>query len=386
MGARKLSWMLSVLLVAVTGGSGAAQMPVLRTGSRGPAVTLLQVALSDREFSSGPIDGRFGPELRGAVRDYQAAHGLTPDGVAGPAVWGDLGLAAGDPESLAFRTVTIDAADTVGVAPVPETPEEQAKLAALPYESVLERIAERYQASAAYVQELNPEAAWPNPPAGTAARVPGVKYQTTGASPSGVAAQAPATGAEAQPADTSAPTARATADTSARDTTAPAPGADLTAVRKQWEQRGPADVRVVISTPDEALRVYRGDALIARYPATVGSEQFPNPVGDWKIVSQVYAPDYRYDLQYLETGKRSENALRLPPGPNSIVGVLWMGLNKEGFGVHGTNDPASIGRRLSHGCVRLTNWDVERLAKLVGIGTPVVITDRSDYGAARTTG
>lgn len=332
-----------------------AQLPVLRRGSRGEAVARLQVALSNREFSSGAVDGRFGTMLKAALMDYQTSRGLEPDGVAGSAVWKDLGISpeAGD---TAFRSYTLTEVDTTGLTALPDEWEARAQLQALPYETVLERLAERFQASRDYLVALNPAAAWPNPGPGASIRVPGVRYETV---------------ERVVPADRPRGPGEVAG---AADSLAAHADSATAGLRAEWERHAPAGVQVHVSPRQRAVHVVEGEKFVARYPATVGSRQFPNPEGEWKIVSQVYAPDYRYDERYLETGRRSEQALRVPPGPNNIVGLIWMGLDKEGFGLHGAHEPETIGAAASHGCVRLTNWDAQRLARRVGIGTPVTIS------------
>ena len=97
----------------------------------------------------------------------------------------------------------------------------------------------------------------------------------------------------------------------------------------------------------------------------------PAPVGTWKILGATVWPWFRYDEGMLNYGVRTENYYNLPPGPNNLVGILWMGLNKPGIGIHGTNNPETIGRAASHGCIRLANWDAARVKDLVSVGNTV---------------
>jgi lipoprotein-anchoring transpeptidase ErfK/SrfK len=90
-----------------------------------------------------------------------------------------------------------------------------------------------------------------------------------------------------------------------------------------------------------------------------------------KLIAKM--PNFRYDLKMLKKGERSSHFHILPPGPNNPVGVIWIALNKKGIGIHGTDDPESIGRNASHGCIRLANWDIVKLAGLVKPGTPVTV-------------
>jgi lipoprotein-anchoring transpeptidase ErfK/SrfK len=84
-------------------------------------------------------------------------------------------------------------------------------------------------------------------------------------------------------------------------------------------------------------------------------------------------PEFRWDEKMLKEGSRSNDALTLPPGPRNPVGVYWMGLNKKGIGMHGTDSPWTIGRSASHGCIRLANWDAAKLAAMIKKGMAVEI-------------
>ena len=121
------------------------------------------------------------------------------------------------------------------------------------------------------------------------------------------------------------------------------------------------------------LTVYESGKLIAAYPVTIGSAQTESPMGEWKVRGVVKLPTFRYDKAMLQHGERSSNFHLLPPGPRNPVGVIWIALNKKGIGIHGTSDPYSIGRSASHGCIRLANWDIVRLAGKVKAGVPVSI-------------
>ena len=113
-------------------------------------------------------------------------------------------------------------------------------------------------------------------------------------------------------------------------------------------------------------------ALVASFPITPGKPQFIH-YGVWKLNNSVELPVWRYDQSLLDTGKRSSNALNIPPGPNSPVGIIWNGLSKPGIGLHGTADPETIGRARSAGCIRLANWDAIRIPTLIRPGATVEI-------------
>ena len=121
------------------------------------------------------------------------------------------------------------------------------------------------------------------------------------------------------------------------------------------------------------LEVFDHDQLVCVFPITPGSKALPAPVGTWKILGATVWPWFRYDEGMLNYGVRTENYYNLPPGPNNLVGILWMGLNKPGIGIHGTNNPETIGRAASHGCIRLANWDAARVKDVVSVGNTVLI-------------
>src|SRR4029077_1356356 len=120
----------------------------------------------------------------------------------------------------------------------------------------------------------------------------------------------------------------------------------------------PSMPSVKIDTKINMLGVFEADKLVAAYPVTVGSAQTASPIGEWKVSRITKLPRFRWDEQMLKHGRRSGNFHILPPGPNSPVGVIWIALNKKGIGLHGTNEPETIGHAVSHGCVRLANWDI----------------------------
>jgi lipoprotein-anchoring transpeptidase ErfK/SrfK len=113
------------------------------------------------------------------------------------------------------------------------------------------------------------------------------------------------------------------------------------------------------------------NTLIGFYPATVGSEEKPSPSGTLKVTEVSRNPTYRYNPNYHFKGVRSDKPFTIKPGPNNPVGTTWISLSAEGYGIHGTPEPSKVSKAESHGCVRLTNWDAERVAASVSKGTPV---------------
>ncbi len=118
----------------------------------------------------------------------------------------------------------------------------------------------------------------------------------------------------------------------------------------------------------------RGRTL-SRYPATSGSEHDPLPIGKWKILGVGRDPSFHYNPELFWDAKGSDGRAVIPPGPNNPVGVAWIDLSREHYGIHGTPEPSQIGKTQSHGCIRLTNWDVTELSRMVGPGTPAILED-----------
>ena len=128
----------------------------------------------------------------------------------------------------------------------------------------------------------------------------------------------------------------------------------------------------IITDPNAAIIPSANTALLASFHITPGKQQFIR-FGSWKLQTMVALPWWRYYQQLLDNGKRSENALMIPPGPNSPVGIIWCGTTRAGIGMHGTSDPETIGRSRSSGCIRLCNWDAIRLPILIRPGATVEI-------------
>ncbi|MGA9051339.1 MAG: L,D-transpeptidase [Pseudolabrys sp.] len=130
--------------------------------------------------------------------------------------------------------------------------------------------------------------------------------------------------------------------------------------------------RVEVDKNAQVLKLFgRDQQLLATYPATVGSTEKPAPSGRLKVTGISRNPTYRYNPKYEFKGVRATEPFTIKPGPNSPVGLVWIGLSAEGYGIHGTPDPSKVSKTVSHGCIRLTNWDALRVAAAVAKGTPV---------------
>jgi lipoprotein-anchoring transpeptidase ErfK/SrfK len=133
------------------------------------------------------------------------------------------------------------------------------------------------------------------------------------------------------------------------------------------------DVTVQVSKSDSSVRVLAADGKVLFFaPVTTGSEHDPLPPGEWKVTGVDWHPVFHYNPDLFWDAKPGDSKATIKAGPNNPVGVVWINLSLEHYGMHGTPEPANIGKTESHGCVRLTNWDAVRLASLVKRGTPVI--------------
>jgi lipoprotein-anchoring transpeptidase ErfK/SrfK len=130
--------------------------------------------------------------------------------------------------------------------------------------------------------------------------------------------------------------------------------------------------RIEVDKSRQTVKLFdKSNALLGFYPATVGSEEKPSPTGTLKVTEISHNPTYRYNPDYHFKGVRSRKSFEIKPGPNNPVGTVWINLSAEGYGIHGTPSPGKVSKATSHGCVRLTNWDAERVANQVSKGTSV---------------
>jgi lipoprotein-anchoring transpeptidase ErfK/SrfK len=135
------------------------------------------------------------------------------------------------------------------------------------------------------------------------------------------------------------------------------------------ETIGAMTTRIVIDESSHTLTLYRADRLAAQFGVAVGQPAYPTPTGDFTIIAKVVDPTW-----VPPDSPWAQGELPIPPGPDNPLGTRWMGLSAPGVGIHGTNDPASIGYSVSHGCIRMAIPDAERLFDMVYVGTRVTIT------------
>jgi lipoprotein-anchoring transpeptidase ErfK/SrfK len=314
--------------------------------------TRLQIFLDNSNFRPGKIDGKDGEFTRKAITLFKRSQGQadsvtqnskTPIDTTG------LDLASVDP---VFTTYVVTKGDIENVGELPSDPAAQAKVKWLPYQSVAEAIAEKFHCDIDFLKELNPTIT-EKLKEGDQVTVPNVKPFELSA----VKALKP--GSEAAANELGEQDEKAQSQTGKR----------TEAVSK--EETPP--LSLYINTKEKILEVHAGEKVVAAFPVTVGSQDTASPIGHWTVKAIAKLPSFRYDLKMLNEGERGSSFHMLPPGPNNLAGVIWIALNKKGIGIHGASDPDSIGRDASHGCIRLANWDVARLAGMVKPGVPVVV-------------
>ena len=310
-----------------------------------------QVVLDRLGFSSGVIDGEANRSFANALTAFQQARGLPETGTLDEATAQALAPWSNIP---ATRVVTIPQEwGKMTFAALPEDAAAQAKLTQLGYESMAEKLAERFHTTPEVLAKLNPA---PQPTGTPAASPSAAASAPAPVFAAGQQIRVPNVGADAiDPASIDRPVWLET----------------LRSLGIGTNQ--PEVARIVVDESEGWLRAYdAGDRLVAAFTVTTGSEHDPLPIGDWKVKGVAYNPPYVYNPELFWDVDDSEEKQHLPPGPNGPVGVVWIDLNKDHYGIHGTPEPALIGHTESHGCVRLANWDAARLAQMVSGRTAVV--------------
>lgn len=268
-----------------------------------------QILLDRAGFSPGAISGTADINFIKAVASFEAARGLPVDGLLDRQVWAALGGTSASPALIDYKITGKDA-DTDFVERIPADYGEKAEMKRLSYTSLAEMLAERFHMDLALFKELNSE-----------------KVRA---------------------------------------------GSTVTVAAVGEPLSEPKVTRIEVDKAKGELRAYDGTGkLVAVYPATIGSGDTPSPSGTVEVKSVAPDPKYYYHPQKNFQQGKNDEPLTIAAGPNNPVGSVWIDLSKESYGIHGTPEPSKIGETESHGCVRLTNWDAEELAKLVEKGTVV---------------
>ena len=273
-----------------------------------------QVALARHAISPGSIDAALGPQTREAISVFQEIERLPPTGKLDADTRAKLVL-----DSPLLTTYTVTTNDLARLQPLGKTWLAKSQQTALDYETVLELVAEKGHSHPLLIQKLNPDVNWTNVAAGTVLKIPDVNYPE----PAGKAAF------------------------------------------------------VVIHLSGKYLEAFDEQTnLLAHFPCSIAAKVEKRPVGELHVVVVAPNPNYTVDPELFPESLELQaigHKLILPPGPNNPVGVAWIGLDKPGYGIHGTPAPEQIGRTESHGCFRLANWDAEYLLKLAWVGMPVFV-------------
>jgi lipoprotein-anchoring transpeptidase ErfK/SrfK len=287
----------------------------------GPSVLKTQVYLDRLNFSVGALDGRWGRNSSIALWWYQRSRGINAadPGALDEATFRSLAASVQSAPALVQRTLTEE--DVKGpFKTIPEDVYDQAKLDCLCYESIQEKLAERFHTTQEFLEQLNPNVKFGDLKAGDAVWVPNVREPLT--------------------------------------------------------QDRPDIARVQISIRGNTFNAFDAQGnLVFHSPTTLGSKYDPSPRETVEVKKITFNPWFHYQPKLFHEVDDDEPEANLSPGPNSPVGVVWVALSKPHFGIHGTGSPDSIGYASSHGCVRLTNWDANDVARRLRPGVQVEFLD-----------
>lgn len=281
-----------------------------------PAKSVLeaQIALARLAISPGSIDGAIGSQTRAALAAFQQLKNLALTRALDTNTQSLLKL---DAPLLTDYIVTSN--DLSRLQPIGKTWLAKSQQSALEYETILQLVAEKAHAHPALIEKLNPNIAWDHVTAGTVLKIPDVTYP--------------------EPADRAA--------------------------------------FVIIHLSSRYLEAFDTESnLMAHFPCSIAAKVEKRPVGELHVAVVAPNPNYTFDPAIFPESPEAQaigHKLILPPGPKNPVGVAWIGLDKPGYGIHGTPNPEQIGRTESHGCFRLANWDAAYLVKLVWVGMPVIV-------------
>jgi lipoprotein-anchoring transpeptidase ErfK/SrfK len=280
-----------------------------------PAAVKAQVLLDRAGFSPGEIDGRLGDNAMKALALYAAARELPAPTKSRSQMWDELAATSAEPVLVEY-TITEQEVKGPFLQKLPAKMEAKKDLPRLDFTSAREALAEKFHMSEALLQALNPGKSFDK--SGETIVVANVNHT--------------------------------------------AERARVTRIEVNKKKR-------VLLAFDQA-----GDLVMAA-PASIGSREKPAPSGQHRVAGVSQNPTYRYNPEYRFRGVKATEPFTIKPGPNNPVGLVWIGLSVEGYGIHGTPDPSKVSKTHSNGCIRLTNWDAKKLAAMIKKGTPVTFRD-----------